>query len=190
MMEKIIAGLVLLLTFGAVHADPVAYGVPISQRNGANDDNTEYWLVPTPGNPCHFGFGGAAEYTPSCMEVVPPSQVSVSRSLNSAFQVSTTRNALVTYSVRISTTATLSGGQTGDVVLEIASNSGFSSNVQTLSMAENGLSIGIAISITVDQVQTFTVSGFVPAGYYVRLRTVNTAGLPTFAYRAGQEVLL
>lgn len=119
-----------------------------------------------------------------------PSQSSQSRSLNTAFQVSTTRSSLVFYTVQITVTASISGGQNGDVVLEIASDFGFTNNVQTLSISGSGQTYTLAIALQGVTPQTGVVSGFVPAGYYARLRTVNNTGTPTFSYRAGQEVLM
>ncbi len=117
-------------------------------------------------------------------------QASATRALNTAFQPSSIRDALVFYSVQITVTATIAGGQNGDVVLEIASNSGFTTNVQTLSISGLGQTYSLAVALQGVQPQTGVVSGFVPAGYYVRLRTVNNTGTPTYTYRAGQEVLL
>lgn len=119
-----------------------------------------------------------------------PVQSAVSRSLNSAFQISPSRNALVTYSVQITVTASISGGQNGDVILEIASDSGFTTNVQTLSASGLGQTYTLAVALQGVQPQTQPVSGFVPAGYFVRLRTVQNTGTPSFAYRFGQEVLM
>lgn len=118
------------------------------------------------------------------------SQASASRSLNSAFQISSTRNAQVSYSVQITVTASIAGGQNGDVILEIASDSGFTTNVQTLAINGLGQTYTLAVALQGVQPQTGVVSGFIPAGYYVRLRTVNNVGTPAFSYRAGQEVLL
>lgn len=119
-----------------------------------------------------------------------PTQSGVSRSLNSSFQVSATRPALVTYSVQITVTASIAGGQNGDVILEIASDSGFTTNVQTVSIAGVGQTYTLAIALQGVQPQTSVVTGFVPAGYYARVRTVQNTGTPSFSYRAGQEVLL
>lgn len=119
-----------------------------------------------------------------------PSQSAQTRSLNSAFQISSTRPSLVTYSIRITTTASIGGNQDGDVILEIASDSGFTTNVQTLSITQNAQAISLAVVLNSVQTQTGVLSGFVPAGYYARLRTVNNTGTPTFTYRAGQEVLM
>lgn len=122
----------------------------------------------------------------------PPASIqsSASRTLNSIFQVSTIRNALVIYSVQITVSASITGGQNGDVILEIASDSGFTTNVQTVAVSGLGQTYTLAIALAGVQPQTTVVSGFIPAGYYSRLRTVNNTGTPSFSYRAGQEVLL
>lgn len=118
------------------------------------------------------------------------SQGSASRTLNTIFQVSATRNALVVYSIQIQVTASIAGGQNGDVILEIASDSGFTTNVQTLAISGVGQTYTLAVALQGVQPQTQPVTGFVPAGYYTRLRTVNNTGTPVFTYRSGQEVLL
>ena len=117
------------------------------------------------------------------------SQAAAARALNTAFQVSAARDAWVSYSVQITVTASIAGGQNGDVVLEIASDSGFTANVQTLSISGLGQTYTLAIALQGVQPQTGVVTGYVPSGYYVRLRTVNLTGTPSFSYRAGQEVL-
>lgn len=119
-----------------------------------------------------------------------PSQSSQTRSLNSAFQVSATRPSLVFYSVQITITASISGGQNGDVVLEIASDLNFTNNVQTLSINGSSQTYTLAIALQGVQVATGVVSGYVPAGYYSRLRTVNNTGVPTYSVRSGQEVIM
>lgn len=119
-----------------------------------------------------------------------PSQASATRTLNSAFQVHATRPAMVFYSVQMTITANISSGQNGDVILEIASDSGFTANVQTVSINGNGQTYSLAIALGSVQPTTMAVSGFVPSGYYARIRTANNTGTPTYSYRAGQEVLL
>jgi len=118
------------------------------------------------------------------------SQSSPSRSLNTIFQISSTRDSSVAYSVQLTVTASIAGGQNGDVILEIASDSGFTTNVQTLSIFGGGQTYTLAVALQGVQPQTGVISGYVPAGYYARLRTVNNTGTPAFLYRAGQEVLL
>lgn len=118
------------------------------------------------------------------------SQASASRSLNGCFQVSASRDALVNYSVDVSTSATLLGGQTGTVFLETFTDSSCTAGTQEVARFVNGNSVSLAIAVTVTQNLTGTLTGYVPAGRYVRLRTENTTGTPSFAYRSGQEVQL
>lgn len=118
-----------------------------------------------------------------------PIQSSVSHSLNSAFQVSSTKNSTVNYSVDIATSLSLSGGAVGTVFLEICASSGFSSGVQEVGRYVNGQTGTLTLGLSLSQTGTANLSGFVPAGYYVRLRTANTTGTPTFTYRSGQETV-
>lgn len=140
---------------------------------------------------------GAATYNPGTgilnvpnLTPVARSQSSVSRSLNSVFQVSATRDSLVSYSVQITVTASIAGGQNGDVILEIASDAAFTLNVQTLAVSGVGQTYTLAVALQGVQPQTSPVFGMIPAGYYARLRTVSNTGAPAFLYRFGQETLL
>lgn len=119
-----------------------------------------------------------------------PSQAPATRPLNTAYQINATRPCWVTYSVQITVTANISSGQTGDVILEIASNAAFTTNVQTVAIAGLGQTYSLAVAIMGVQPQTGVVSGLVPPGYYARLRTVNTVGTPAYLFRAGQETTL
>lgn len=121
---------------------------------------------------------------------VSRSQSSASRSLNSAFQISTTKDSLVNYSVDIACTLSLTGGQTGTAFLEIATNSAFTTGVQELCRFVNGNTGTLTVGLNITQNITGGLNGYVPSGYYVRIRTANTTGTPTFNYRSGQEVLL
>jgi hypothetical protein len=118
------------------------------------------------------------------------SQSAQTRTLNSGFQISSTRDALAFYSVQMTVTASIGGGQDGDVFLDIASDSGFTTNLQTLSVGPCSQTYTLAIALQGVQKCSLTVSGYVPAAYYTRLRTVNNTGTPAYQYRAGQEVLL
>lgn len=118
------------------------------------------------------------------------SQASAARSLNSGFQVSTTRDSLVSYSVDVACSLTLTTGAVGTVFLEIASDAGFTTALQELARFVNGNTGTLAVGANISQNVTGTLTGYVPANFYCRLRTVNTTGTPTFNYRSGQEVLL
>jgi phage-related tail fiber protein len=113
------------------------------------------------------------------------SSSAVSVSLNSSSQISTTRDAMVSYSIDISATLSISGGQTGNVFLEISPDN---SNWTEISRFTNGNTGTLTIGLNITQTNTGAVSGYVPAGYYRRLRTSAT-GSPTITYRSGQEVL-
>lgn len=119
-----------------------------------------------------------------------PSPSAASRSLNTAFQISSTRNCLVSYSVDVSCSMTLTAGQTGTVTLQYADNSGFTTNVVEVCRTVNGNSGTLTLGLNLVQDITAVVSGFIPAGKYCRITTSNTSGTPSFAYRSGQEVLL
>lgn len=117
------------------------------------------------------------------------SQSSATRSLNSVFQVSATRDAMVFYSVQMTVTASIASGQDADLFLDIASDSGFTLNVQTISVSPCSQVYTLAVALQGVQKCPLNVSGFIPAAYYARLRTANNTGAPAFLYRAGQEVL-
>lgn len=111
-----------------------------------------------------------------------------SRSLNSAFQPSSTKDVLASYTVDVACTISLVTGQAGTVTLEYADDSGISSNVVTVQTAVNGNTGSLTIGLNLTQTATCTLSGMIPAGKYVRIRTANTTGTPTFTARAMQEV--
>lgn len=112
------------------------------------------------------------------------------RSLNSSFQISSSRNALVSYTVDVSSALSLSGGQTGTVTLKYADDSGFTTNVVSVQSAVNGNTGTLTIGLGLTQTGTASITGMIPAGKYVQIQTANTSGTPTFTFRAAQEVLL
>ena len=117
------------------------------------------------------------------------SQATATRSLNTVFQVSASRDALVQYSVQTTITASIAGGQDGDVFLDIASDSGFTTSAQSLDVAPCSQTYTLAIALQGVQKCAAQVRGYVPAGYYARIRTVNNTGTPSYLYRLGQEIL-
>lgn len=117
-------------------------------------------------------------------------QSAATRALNTAFQISTTRDSNVYYSIDVTCTLSLSGGQTGTLILEIATNSAFTTGVQELGRFVNGNTGTLTVGLNITQDVTGQINGYVPANYWTRLRTVNTSGTPTFTYKSGQEVLM
>lgn len=113
-----------------------------------------------------------------------------SRSINTSFQISTTQDVQVNYSVDITTSVSLSGGASGTVFLEYADNTGFTTNVKSVSQYTNANTGTLVIGLTLNQVGTAALSGLIPAGKFVRLRTNNNTGTPTYGTPVSQEVLL
>lgn len=107
------------------------------------------------------------------------------RSLNTAFQISTTRDAAVIYTVDISVTSLILAGQSGRVYLEYADDSGFTTNVVTVSSSPNAT--GGVLNVT--NLGSGNVTGWIPAGKYARIRTANATGAPTYTFQSSQEVL-
>lgn len=120
-----------------------------------------------------------------------PAQASAAHVIGTTgWQISTTRNALASYSVTIATALSLAAGSAGYVSLEIASNAGFTTNLQEVARFTNGQTGTLTIGLALNQTVGGTLSGFVPAGNYARLKATNTTGVPTYAYVTGQEVLM
>lgn len=113
-----------------------------------------------------------------------------SRTINTAFQISTTRDAMAFYSVSIPTNLSLSGGENGAVVLEYADDSGISTNVVTVGTVRNGNTGTLTLGLNTLASMGCQVSGMIPAGKYVRLRPVDTTGSPVQAFVSAQEVLI
>lgn len=115
---------------------------------------------------------------------------SLSHTLNSAFQIDASRDALVSYSVSITSTLSLAGGQSGTAFLEYADDSGFTTNVEEVDRGINSNTGSLTLGLNTAQVVTASLDGVIPGGKYVRIRTVNNTGTPSFAWASGQEVKL
>lgn len=106
------------------------------------------------------------------------------------FQVSSTRDSEVRYSTTIVTTSNIAGSQSGTVVLEIApTNSATSTDWAEIGRCTNGTSYTLAVAIQGVATQACQITGYVPAGYYEKIRSINNSGTPTFSYNSGQEIL-
>lgn len=155
---------------GNIHLDPLQ-----SVRRRLDEDENSY--------------NGYEAYTPAAAPD-PRSFATPTRSLNTAFQISTTRDALVSYSVDIATSVSLVGGAVGTVFIEYADDSGFTTNVKEIGRTVNGNTGTLVVGLTLNQIATAQITGIVPLAKYVRLRTANTTGTPTFTFRSAEEVLL
>jgi len=111
----------------------------------------------------------------------------VSRSLNSNYTVSTTRDALTTYSINVScTNPLLAGSSTANAFLEYSTDAG--TTWITVSDISNGSSVGLTVSLQLTQPSKYVLSGAIPANALVRLRS-STTGTASVSYGRGQEVL-
>lgn len=105
--------------------------------------------------------------------------------------ISATNSAFVYCSVTIATTATIGGAASGTVVLETApTNSATAGDWVEIDRFTNGQAITLAIALQSVQTLGGAVSGFVPAGYYVKLRSINNSGTPTYSFNSGQKTLI
>lgn len=134
---------------------------------------------------------GAATYNSSTGVLNVPAPVTrtytnPTRTLNTAFQISATREAMVSYSVDITVGALLIAGTAGRVFLEYANETGFTTGVTVVSSA--GTSIGGVLNVS--SLSTANLIGLIPSGKFVRLRTQNVTGTPTYSFQAAQEVVL
>lgn len=108
------------------------------------------------------------------------------RTLNSSFQISTTNDVIVNYSIDVNATASLAGGQDGVVFLETSPNN---STWTTIDQGHNQNSVSLAIALTTVQNVTIHLGGMIPPAYWVRIRTSQATGTPSFAFRFGNETL-
>lgn len=113
-----------------------------------------------------------------------------SLAINTSRQPSATRDTMVNASVDITSTISLTTGQTGKVSLQYADNTGFTTNVVTVQSATNGNTGSLTIGLNLSQVYTAALTGIIPAGKYYRLVTTNVTGTPTYGTPVIQEVLL
>lgn len=115
-----------------------------------------------------------------------PSFANPSRSFATSFQISSTRPAIVNYSVPITSAATLLAGSQASLTWKYADDSGMTTNVVTLPPSQFGAASGLVVTA----VGTIGLSGVIPAGKYVMISQATLAGTPTYGSIAAQEVLL
>lgn len=151
------------------------------------DGKVTSWKMPWTqiiGKPSFFS-GNYNDLTnkPTIPTVNTPTVSNPVRAFNSAFQPSSIRNSEVQYSISISASMSISGGQSGTVYLETSPNNSIWTLQAQISTANSG---ALAVGLNLTNTETKTIRAFVPAGYWVRLRT---AGTGTITYITSQEVL-
>lgn len=136
---------------------------------------------------------GAATYNSSTgvLNIPTPSVTSPSfnnapaRSLNSSYQISTTRNTRVSYTVSITTAiALLNLNSAGTAFLEISSDN---TNWTTINSAGVSRTLSVSITVGLNETTSFNIQGEVPANFFARIRT-TTSGGASVSFTSGQEV--
>lgn len=103
----------------------------------------------------------------------------VTSTASTGFQLSSTCNSHVSYSVSVSTTATIGGASAGLISLQTCpTNSTTPSAWTTVNSVGNSQAITLAIALNSVQVTQTIIVADVPAGYYVRLLSTGSG---TFA---------
>lgn len=192
----------------AVVGSPSAYGSTAEVINSTVTDTDTYYLAQPSGNANWMTGHDGTNHTAwvvtmgtgmslssgvlSCTVTGtnPQAQSSATHTIGTTgWQVSTMRPAAVHYSVSIATALSLTGGSAGYISMEIASDSGFTTNLQEIGRFSNTQTGTLTVGLALSQVVGGSISGFVPTGYYVRLKSVNVTATPTYTYVCGQEVL-
>jgi hypothetical protein len=110
-----------------------------------------------------------------------------SRTLNSAFQISTTKNTRVSYSVTCVTALSLLNlNGTAQAFLEISADG--STNWITLNGAGIARTLSVAITLGLNESSIYNIQGEIPATFYCRIRTSTAGTGSTVTFTSGQEV--
>jgi hypothetical protein len=107
------------------------------------------------------------------------------RLFNTAYRMSTTNMVEVRLSAQVSCNLSLSGGQSGQIILEKSAN-GTSNWIQVgIIPASNTGTLTVGLNTT--QISGGQISTTLPIGWYWRLRTNNITGTPTYTFFGGEK---
>lgn len=124
-------------------------------------------------------------YPNMTISYIEPSVNIVSRSINTNYTISATKQATVFYSVTCNVTnPLLAGSSTAMAYLEYSTNGG--ANWVLLSQNGNGSAVGVAVAIQLTNSQTGVLAGIIPANALSRIRTTTT-GTGIVVTVTGQE---
>lgn len=102
----------------------------------------------------------------------------------STFQVSSTKRALVFYTIRINCTATIGGAASGTVALQYSIDNG--SNWIDAGQVENSNTVTLAVVLNSSTTQCGQLGATIPAGAIVRMNS-SSAGTTTITFVRGNE---
>lgn len=117
---------------------------------------------------------------------------SITSSCNAnGWQVSASKSAMVSYTVQVSTTATIGGNSSGSIILKTSpTNSSVAGEWIEAGRMSNAQAISLAVVLQSVQTVSAPVFAMIPPGYYVCLQSSTVAGLPTYSYLSGQEIII
>lgn len=145
------------------------------------------WLASTPTD--------VAAYVAAAITAAAPAASALSLSLQTSTgavgtQVSTTRNAYVMLNGSVSTTATIGGASSGDIILEVCpTNSATAGDWVEWGRIGNSQTISLAIVLNSVQVTKGMAVAFVPAGYYVKARQAGS-GTVSYTLTNAKQILI
>lgn len=119
-----------------------------------------------------------------------PSRSIVTGTGATGFQPSSSQTSTVHYDVTVTTTATIAGNSGGYVLLEVApTNSATAGDWVEMGRCGNSQAISLAITLQSVQGTSCQLNADIPAGYYAKLRSVTSAGTPSYVLNSTSEVL-
>lgn len=118
---------------------------------------------------------------------LPTAISSGGRTFGTAYQISSTRPTLISVSAQIICTLSLSGGQAGNVQLQLSADGSTGWITYAIITSSNTGSLTIGLNTT--QISGATMSIPIPAGYYWKALTTNTTGTPTYTFNGGYEII-
>lgn len=151
------------------------------------------WTTPNTTYTAGFGLdltGTVFSLSARTVNNAPGRSIVTTAAAANGFQVSSIKEADISYSVSINTSVSLSGNSSGYVVLEICpTNSATAGDWIEVSRVSSGQSGTLVIGLTLNQLAGAPISATkVTPGYYARIRSVNLAGTPTYALTSQREV--
>lgn len=105
-------------------------------------------------------------------------------------QISSTQASWVAITGSVSTTATIGGASSGDIIIEVApTNSATSGDWVEWGRIGNSQTISLALALNSVQVTKGQVMAFLPIGYWVKART-NGSGTVSYSLLDAKQILL
>lgn len=131
--------------------------------------------------------GSGTVGSPYVIAVVQPTITQPTRALNTNFTPSTTKAAILYYSLSTSVVnPLLLGSSTASAFLEYSIDGGTTWKGAT--QVGNLSSVSITVTVQITNTQTMPLSGIVPANALVRIRTATT-GTAAVTYVSGMEIV-